>query len=514
MRSLFTRGVAVALAAVAAGSTLLAAPAHAAPGKLTLSLTFDDGLANQIANAVPVLDKHGVKGTFYIVSRRIGGNGIMTAAQIKGLQAGGHEVGGHTVSHGDLNTKTQAEIRDELCNSRQDLKALGVRITSVAYPFGHANDVVKQAARDCGYNGARGVGPIRLDGGPVSADTLPAADPYQVRTPASFKNTTTLADLKTYVTNGVNNGGGWLPVNFHTICDDAVCADEYGVAKKTLDDFVAWAKAEPNVEIKTMGAVFGGDDKPAVPGPSRAADLKVAVEGAAQAKSGTQVAYTVTTTNTGLTAANGVKTVVNLPALTGITAPGGCAVAGTVVTCDQGALPEIGGEKKAVIAGVIKGAVGANLKVSASATTTSTEWAVPNNGEFGTVILKPSAPLKADMALTAATVGPLKSKKVAKLRLTLTNRGAGTAKKVVLIAQLPKGLKIISVKGCKKYGKHAIKCSATKFKPGQTHTIWVKFRAPKLKKTTKTTFKAAVSTTTPETRKSNNKITLTRRFTK
>ncbi|GAA3225440.1 polysaccharide deacetylase family protein [Actinocorallia longicatena] len=513
MSSLKMRCLAIGLSAVAAGAAVYpAAPASAAPGKVVVSLTFDDGLSNQIENALPVLNKHGVKGSFYIVSRRIGGNGIMTEGQIKGLQNQGHEVGGHTVSHSDMLKLTQNEVRDELCNSRVDLKALGVRVTTLAYPFGHYDAGVQQAARDCGYNAARRVGPIRPDGGPVAAETLPAADVMAVRAPASFDNKTTAATIENYVENAIDAGGGWLPITFHTVCGTAPCADDYGVGANVMDQFLTWAKANPNVEFKTMDQVVGGAEKPAVPGPSRAADLKTAVEGPAQAKAGTTAAYTVSTTNGGLTAANGVKTVVNAPALTGIKAPG-CAVAGTVITCDQGAIAATT-EKKVIVTGKVNGAVGAVVKVSADATTTSTEWALPNKSEFGTLLLKASAKLKADMALKASTLGALKSKKTAKLKLTLVNRGGGTAKNVVLIAQLPKGLKIVSVAGCKRYGKHAIKCKASSFKPGATHTIWVKFKTPKLKKAVKVAFTAKVTTTSAETTKKNNKVRIVRKFVK
>lgn len=65
-----------------------------------MSLTFDDGRASQLAHAIPILNEHGLAGSFYLNPR-----GDTEAAWRERLapwvavQAAGHEIGNHSLSH-------------------------------------------------------------------------------------------------------------------------------------------------------------------------------------------------------------------------------------------------------------------------------------------------------------------------------------------------------------------------------------------------------------------------------
>lgn len=65
--------------------------------KLAISLSYDDALASQLDNAVPVLDKHKFKASFYVFasapvfSERLN--------EWRALAANGHELGNHTLYH-------------------------------------------------------------------------------------------------------------------------------------------------------------------------------------------------------------------------------------------------------------------------------------------------------------------------------------------------------------------------------------------------------------------------------
>jgi peptidoglycan/xylan/chitin deacetylase (PgdA/CDA1 family) len=63
-------------------------------------MCFDDGLACHYSVVRPLLNAHGFKGVFYVITGFIGGGGQqMTLQQILQLQADGHLVGNHTVDH-------------------------------------------------------------------------------------------------------------------------------------------------------------------------------------------------------------------------------------------------------------------------------------------------------------------------------------------------------------------------------------------------------------------------------
>jgi peptidoglycan/xylan/chitin deacetylase (PgdA/CDA1 family) len=88
----------------AAGALALSGRAEAQPqfgwpdgAKAAISLTYDDGLNSQLDNAVPELDRHGFKATFFLTETNIQ-QGRRLAEWVR-LAAEGHEVANHTVTH-------------------------------------------------------------------------------------------------------------------------------------------------------------------------------------------------------------------------------------------------------------------------------------------------------------------------------------------------------------------------------------------------------------------------------
>ncbi|WP_131742693.1 polysaccharide deacetylase family protein [Actinomadura roseirufa] len=257
------------LASLIAVPALAAAPAGAATGTV-VSLTFDDGAQDHYDNARPALDAHGMKGTFYINSGRVGSSGYMDRTEIAGLAAGGHEIGGHTISHADLPTLATAEQQRQVCDDRVALLNMGFTVKNFAYPYGNADSGVEKVVRDCGYNSARTVGGVVSPGscsGCGYSETIPPADAYFTQTPDSIKTGTTVADLKGYVTQAENHGGGWVQLVIHHVCEG--CDDTYAVSPTTLNQFLDWLqpRAAQGTTVKTVDQVIGGSLQPPVQGP-------------------------------------------------------------------------------------------------------------------------------------------------------------------------------------------------------------------------------------------------------
>src|SRR4051794_34042761 len=97
---------------------LAAAPGAAA--RTVVSLTFDDGLADQ-AQVPAMLDSHGMKGTFFITAGNTGTAGQLTWAQLSTIAADGNEIAGHTLDHTDLTTVDSATARYQVCENRARL---------------------------------------------------------------------------------------------------------------------------------------------------------------------------------------------------------------------------------------------------------------------------------------------------------------------------------------------------------------------------------------------------------
>ena len=115
-----------------------------------IAITFDDGFANLLDHAVPVLESAGFRATVFAVSKRLGKDNLwsgqlasvptMPLASLSGLEemvAAGIEIGSHTRSHPVLPRLGDAELQEEIVGSKADLEdALGVEVTSFAYPYG------------------------------------------------------------------------------------------------------------------------------------------------------------------------------------------------------------------------------------------------------------------------------------------------------------------------------------------------------------------------------------------
>jgi hypothetical protein len=236
--------------------------ARAATSPTVVSLTFDDGTATQY-QARSLLSSHGMHGTFYINSSKLGTDSYyMTWKQVDDLAADGNEIGGHTSYHVDLTQTDATEAKRQLCDDRVNLLNRGYQVTSFAYPFGAYNSTVKSIVRDCGYNSARTTNQIS----PPPAESIPPQDPYATRVAGAAGSNVSLSTLQSYVTKVEQNGGGWAQLVFHQICDGC---DANSIPVSTLSAFLDWLapRASTGTVVKTVGDVIGGAVQPPVAGP-------------------------------------------------------------------------------------------------------------------------------------------------------------------------------------------------------------------------------------------------------
>ncbi len=105
-------------------------------------LTFDDGYRDNYTELFPLLQKHGVKATLFVVSGFMGNPHTLTEGQIREMQASGLvSIQCHTRYHQDLDTLSYDEQVEELCWSKVALLELTDREPYViAYPRGRQND--------------------------------------------------------------------------------------------------------------------------------------------------------------------------------------------------------------------------------------------------------------------------------------------------------------------------------------------------------------------------------------
>jgi peptidoglycan/xylan/chitin deacetylase (PgdA/CDA1 family) len=239
---------ACALLVRACGPAATAPPPASPAGRDTIvSLTFDDGNADNF-DAASVLDQHNLRATWYIPSGLVGTPGYMSWDQLQALQAAGHEIGGHSLDHARLDGLPSAELQHQVCDDRRALQARGFEASSFAYPFGAYDPAATQAVQDCGYLSARTIG--------AGPDSIPPLDPFQLRAYPYIVNDTAFSKLQRYVSGVRKEGGGWLILIFHHVCDDC---DYFAVAPGVFQRFVPWLaeeQAQGRVKVRTVGEII------------------------------------------------------------------------------------------------------------------------------------------------------------------------------------------------------------------------------------------------------------------
>lgn len=125
------------------------------------ALTFDDGFRTWLTLGVPLLQRLGARATFYVTTGWLGGQHplvsgvageILGEDEARALVEAGMELGAHTVTHPDLRTLTDAELAQELRDSRLEVENLSGRpCRTMAYPYGLYDERARRAAATTGY---------------------------------------------------------------------------------------------------------------------------------------------------------------------------------------------------------------------------------------------------------------------------------------------------------------------------------------------------------------------------
>lgn len=117
-------------------------------------ITFDDGYADVLYQAEPILHRLGMPATAFVITDRVSGPdpSFLTWRDLRDLERDGFTIGSHTVHHLDLAALTSAEAWYELERSRATLqRQLGVAVDWFAYPAGAFDASVVSLVRRAGY---------------------------------------------------------------------------------------------------------------------------------------------------------------------------------------------------------------------------------------------------------------------------------------------------------------------------------------------------------------------------
>jgi peptidoglycan/xylan/chitin deacetylase (PgdA/CDA1 family) len=160
-------------------------------------ITFDDGYESVYSNALPVLRELNFSATIFLTTGidasaegearlpSMEGRLMLSWREIREMQNQAIEFGAHTLTHPDLTTLSRQQIERELGDSKKRIEdALGIEVSSFAYPFGRYDDRSREIAAHYFANACSdrlGIAQVRSD-----RYALERVDAYYLRARQAF----------------------------------------------------------------------------------------------------------------------------------------------------------------------------------------------------------------------------------------------------------------------------------------------------------------------------------------
>ncbi len=132
--------------------------------KKSVIITFDDAYDDNFLNALPLMQKYGMRGTVFAITNWIDKDNdwenypgkpichTMSWEQLRAWNAAGMEIGSHSMAHPALVCLTDDAMLNDLAGSKLELeKQLGILINFIAYPYGVCDARVKKITKQAGY---------------------------------------------------------------------------------------------------------------------------------------------------------------------------------------------------------------------------------------------------------------------------------------------------------------------------------------------------------------------------
>jgi peptidoglycan/xylan/chitin deacetylase (PgdA/CDA1 family) len=210
-----------------AARTIPVKSARLAGHRPVASITFDDFPKNAWTNGRPVLDRHGVKATYYTAGgfcgRTVDGTEFYGADDLAEIAAAGHELACHGFAHQPTPDLTPEQLAADAEKNRQFLRPFlgGHDAVSYAFPYGRVSLRTKRfmAPRFSNVRGVHpGVNAGRIDLAQLNTISLEARCWDQDRIEAAIQR--------------VLHARGWLVLYTHDVSDTPT---EYGSTPAMLD---------------------------------------------------------------------------------------------------------------------------------------------------------------------------------------------------------------------------------------------------------------------------------------
>jgi hypothetical protein len=132
------------------------------PNNKVVILTFGDTIKSQFTNAKPILDKYGLKGTFFVtclwVGSHIYGMSRLTWQDVSALEKDGQNIESKTMTHRRMALLSPTDLNYEIAGSKKCLADHGINATAFATTHGNERNnatIINEIAKyyDLAING-------------------------------------------------------------------------------------------------------------------------------------------------------------------------------------------------------------------------------------------------------------------------------------------------------------------------------------------------------------------------
>lgn len=129
----------------------------------TVAITFDDGYENITHKALPLLGRHNIPATLFVIadpkhanrSELANGNPLLSLNQVSELQSSGWAIGCHTMTHPSFLNNASLDFDLELHQAKSRLEAVTEsEIKYFAYPKGVYNEKILRAVKKARFRAA------------------------------------------------------------------------------------------------------------------------------------------------------------------------------------------------------------------------------------------------------------------------------------------------------------------------------------------------------------------------
>jgi len=136
----------------------------AVPGRYRFSITFDDGFADNLWYALPVLEASGIRPLIFLTAGLIGTDKTLERyknperdrflnwGEVGEMIDRGVKFGSHAINHLHLPSLKDSIMKEEICGSKKLIEdRTGEKVDFFCYPYGDFNEKVIDAVQNAGY---------------------------------------------------------------------------------------------------------------------------------------------------------------------------------------------------------------------------------------------------------------------------------------------------------------------------------------------------------------------------